>query len=135
MNFFYFLYSRFLLVTYFIHISVYMSIPIPQFIPPRPTAFPPWFGFVVVKFTSLLYFSDAEGEVLVIKPQEASGSVPHPHRDCFNSGPQRLSPLRLKTRGISSRADSPDHRGWVGLRLAGLSPPPCVPTTYHSLSL
>ena len=33
---FYFLYSRFLLVIYFIHISVYMSIPISQFIPPPP---------------------------------------------------------------------------------------------------
>ena len=34
--FIYFLYSRFLLVIYFIHISVYMSIPISQFIPPPP---------------------------------------------------------------------------------------------------
>ena len=33
---FYFLYSRLLLVIYFIHISVYMSIPISQFIPPPP---------------------------------------------------------------------------------------------------
>ena len=32
---FIFLYSRFLLVIYFIHISVYMSVPISQFIPPR----------------------------------------------------------------------------------------------------
>ena len=32
--FFVLLYSRFLLVVYFIHISVYMSIPISQFIPP-----------------------------------------------------------------------------------------------------
>ena len=39
---FYFLYSRFLLVTHFVHISVYMSIPISQFItpPPLPPAFP-----------------------------------------------------------------------------------------------
>ena len=39
MNFwilFYFLYSRFLLVIYFIHISVSMSIPISQFITPPP---------------------------------------------------------------------------------------------------
>ena len=37
-----FLYSRFLLVIYFIHISVYMSIPISQFIPPPPPSqFPP----------------------------------------------------------------------------------------------
>ena len=35
-NFILFLYSRFLLVIYFIHISVYMSIPISQFIPPIP---------------------------------------------------------------------------------------------------
>ena len=44
--YFMFLYSRFLLVIYFIHISVYMSIPISQFIPPPPpfpptTRFPP----------------------------------------------------------------------------------------------
>ena len=42
--FIYFLYSRFLLVIYFIHISVYMSIPISQFItppPPAPCYFPP----------------------------------------------------------------------------------------------
>ena len=36
-----FLYSTLLLVIYFIHISVYMSIPISQFIPPPPPAFPP----------------------------------------------------------------------------------------------
>ena len=36
LNFIYFLYSRFLLVIYFIHISVYMSVPISQFIPPPP---------------------------------------------------------------------------------------------------
>ena len=35
-----FLYSRFLLVIYFIHISIYMSIPISQFIPPPPTPLP-----------------------------------------------------------------------------------------------
>ena len=34
--FIYFLYSRFLLVIYFIHISVYMSIPVSRFIPPTP---------------------------------------------------------------------------------------------------
>ena len=33
---FYFLYCRFLLVIHFIHISVYMSIPISQFITPQP---------------------------------------------------------------------------------------------------
>ena len=39
---FIFLYSRFLLVIYFIHISVYMSIPVSQFIPPPPPChFPP----------------------------------------------------------------------------------------------
>ena len=41
---FIFLYSTFLLVIHFIHISVYMSIPISQFIPPPPrssTTFPP----------------------------------------------------------------------------------------------
>ena len=48
-NFIYFLHSRFLLVIYFIHISVYMSAPISQFItpppPPCPT-FPPWCPYV-----------------------------------------------------------------------------------------
>ena len=46
----YFLYSRFLSVIlwYFIHISVYMSIPISQFIPltPAPPTFPPWYPYV-----------------------------------------------------------------------------------------
>ena len=37
---FIFLYSRFLLVIHFIHISVYMSIPISQFIPPPPPTTP-----------------------------------------------------------------------------------------------
>ena len=43
LNFILFLYSRFLLVIYFIHISVYMSIPISQFIPTPPPSpcFPP----------------------------------------------------------------------------------------------
>ena len=42
--FFFFFHSRFLLVIYFIHISVYMSIPISQFIPPipPPPGFPLW---------------------------------------------------------------------------------------------
>ena len=39
--FIYFLYSRFLLVIYFIHISVYISIPISQFITPPPPPHPP----------------------------------------------------------------------------------------------
>ena len=39
--FIYFLYSRFLLVIYFIRISVYMSIPISQFIPPPPPSLSP----------------------------------------------------------------------------------------------
>ena len=48
-EFYLFLYSRFLLVIYFIYISVYMSIPISQFIPPpppRPPAFPPWCPYI-----------------------------------------------------------------------------------------
>ena len=48
-HFIYFLYSRFLLVIYFIHISIYTSIPISQFItppPPRPATFPPWYPYV-----------------------------------------------------------------------------------------
>ena len=45
---FIFLYSTFLLVIYFIHISVYKSIPISHFIPPPPhtPAFPPWPPYV-----------------------------------------------------------------------------------------
>ena len=46
---FIFLYSRFLLVIHFIHISVYMSIPIAQFITPPPhppVAFPPLCPYV-----------------------------------------------------------------------------------------
>ena len=54
---FYFLYSRLLLVIYFIHISVYMSIPTYQFIPPPhpPRHFP---SLVSIHFfsTSLLLF-------------------------------------------------------------------------------
>ena len=47
----FFVYSKFLLVLYFIHISVYMSIPISQFIPPPPPpppppAFPTWCPYV-----------------------------------------------------------------------------------------
>ena len=41
---FIFLYSGFILVIYFIHISVYMSIPTSHFIPPR--HFPPWCPYV-----------------------------------------------------------------------------------------
>ena len=41
---FIFLYSRFLLVIHFIHISVYMSIPISQFNPLA--TFPPWCPYV-----------------------------------------------------------------------------------------
>ena len=44
-----FLYSRFLLVICYIHISVYMSIPISQFIPPPsplPPTFPPWCPYI-----------------------------------------------------------------------------------------
>ena len=46
-NMIYFLYTRFLLVISFIHISVYMSIPITQFITPTPpAASPPWCPYV-----------------------------------------------------------------------------------------
>ena len=48
---FIFLYSRFLLVIYFIHISVYMSVPISQFIPPPlpPRFSPPWCSYRKLK--------------------------------------------------------------------------------------
>ena len=50
-NLFIFLYSRFLLVIHFIHISVHVSIPISQFIThththTHPDAFPPWCPYI-----------------------------------------------------------------------------------------
>ena len=61
-SFFIFLYSRFLLVIYFIHISVYMSIPISQFIPPPPSPchFPP--------LVSMSLFSTSVSLFLPCKP-------------------------------------------------------------------
>ena len=47
------LYSRFLLVIYFIHGCVYMSVPISQFIPP---AFPPWEPYICFIHLFLLCF-------------------------------------------------------------------------------
>ena len=40
-EFYFFKYSTFLLLIYFIHISIYMSIPISKFIPPPPHSFSP----------------------------------------------------------------------------------------------
>ena len=58
---FIFLYSRFLLVIHFIHISVYMSIPISQFItPPPPSHFPP--------LVSICLFSTSVSQFLTCKP-------------------------------------------------------------------
>ena len=59
---FIFLYSRFLLVIHFIHISVYMSIPISQFIttPPPPYHFPP--------LVSICLFSASMSQFLPCKP-------------------------------------------------------------------
>ena len=62
---FIFLCSRFLLVIHFIHISVYMSIPITQFItppppPPRPRGFPP--------LVSTHLFSTSVSQFLPCKP-------------------------------------------------------------------
>ena len=57
--YFIFLYSRFLLVIHFIHISVYMSILISQFItPPPPATFPPWCPYVC-SLHLCLYFCPA----------------------------------------------------------------------------
>ena len=62
-SFFFFLYSRFLLVINFIHISVYMSIPIAQFItPPSPCS--PWLSPLVSK----RLFSTSESQLLPCKP-------------------------------------------------------------------
>ena len=61
-NYIYFLYSRFLLI-YFIHISVYTSIPISQFIPPpphHPRHFPP--------LVSIRLFSTSVSLFLPCKP-------------------------------------------------------------------
>ena len=63
-----FLYSRFLLVIYFIHISVYMSIPISQFIttpPPHPATFPPWCPYVC-SLHLCLYFCPANRFICTI---------------------------------------------------------------------
>ena len=62
-NFFFFIYSRFLLVIHFIHISVYMSIPISQFKPPPPLppcSFPP--------LVSIRLFSTSVSLFLPCKP-------------------------------------------------------------------
>ena len=66
--FIFFLYSRFLLVIHFIHISVYMSMPISQFItPPTPptTAFPPWCPYVC-SLHLCLYFCPANQFICTI---------------------------------------------------------------------
>ena len=63
-----FILSRFLLVIYFIHISVYMSIPISQFIPPpspHPPAFPLWCPYVC-SLHLCLYFCLANGFICTI---------------------------------------------------------------------
>ena len=52
----FFLYSRFLLVISFIHINVYMSIPITQFITPPPPP-PPPAAFPLGVHTFVLYIS------------------------------------------------------------------------------
>ena len=62
LNFIYFLYSRFLLVIHFIHIIVYMSIAISQFItPPPPHHFPP--------LVSIRLFSTFVSQLLPCKPR------------------------------------------------------------------
>ena len=63
---FIFLYSRFLLVIHFIHISVYMSIPFSQFItpPPPPRHFPPLVSICL----SICLFSASVSQFLPCKP-------------------------------------------------------------------
>ena len=62
-----FLYSRFLLVIHFLHISVYMSIPISQFIPPPPPppTCPPWCPYVC-SLHLCLYFCTANWFICTI---------------------------------------------------------------------
>ena len=61
-----FLYTRFLLVIYFIHIHVSMSIPISQFIPlPPPPTFPSWCPYVCSLYLSL-YFCLADRFICTI---------------------------------------------------------------------
>ena len=66
-SYFIFSYSRFLLVIHFIHISVYMSIPISQFItpPPPPPTFPPWCPYVC-SLQLCLYFCPANQFICTI---------------------------------------------------------------------
>ena len=60
--YFIFLYSRFLLVIHFVHISVYMSIPISQFIPPPPHPTP------LYPLVSIRLFSTSMSPFLPCKP-------------------------------------------------------------------
>ena len=62
--YFIFLYSMFLLVIYFINISVHMSIPISQFIPPPPQPRPPHHFPPLV---SIHLFSTSESQFLPCK--------------------------------------------------------------------
>ena len=64
--YYFFLYRRFLLVIYFIQISVYMSIPISQFILPTPRpAFPPWCPYIC-PLHLCLYFCSANRFICTI---------------------------------------------------------------------
>ena len=74
LNFIYFLYSR-LLVIHFIHISVYMSIPISQFItppPPPPATFPPWCPYIC--FLHLCFYSCPANQFICTILLEEQGS-------------------------------------------------------------
>ena len=64
---FIYLYSGFLLVIHFVHISVYMSIPISQFItpPPPPPLSPPWRPYVC-SLHLCLYFCPANWFICTI---------------------------------------------------------------------
>ena len=85
----YFLYSRLLLAIYFIHISVYMSIPVSPFIPPPPRHFP--------RLVSIRLFS---ASVSLFLPCQL--------------GTSSLNPVsRIWNRGYTSGA-----LGWQGLQWA-----------------
>ena len=115
---FIFLYSRFLLVTYFIHISVYMSIPISQFItsPPAPTpaTFPPWCPYICSLHLCRRMFLEGRCHLQPLSPCEYWVSYRHLLSSCcYGKRPQGGSISwcpTLVTRAIGALWKSPVPR-------------------------